>query len=191
MREECTSFAEKLTGLFSEIVVKTMTVQLLRELDDRDITLSQLQALTHVAERRQSSVGAIAEALGVTHPAAVKLVDKLTRKGLVTRGVAPQDHRQSSIAITVEGRELVNRIRRERSQRLESVLDRMMPEERQALIQGLQAFVTSALRDDGALDALCVSCQALLPTNCDDFRLLAGEPLVALSARMEADASDL
>lgn len=177
MREDCTSFAEKLTGLFSDIVVRTMTVQLLRELDELDITLSQLQALTHVAERRKCSVGAIAEGLGVTHPAAVKLVDKLVRKDLVTRGVAAGDHRQSEITITPEGRRLVNQIRQERTQRLQQVLDRMEQEDRLALIQGLQGFVTAALRDQGALDALCLSCQALLPTDCDDFRVIGGEPV--------------
>jgi len=177
MREECVSFAEKLTGLFSEIVVKTFTVQLLRELDDLDITLSQLQALTHVAEQGKSSVGSLAEGLGVTHPAAVKLVEKLARKGLVTRGVAAGDHRQSEIGATPEGRRIVNEVRRARTERLVAVMDRMDPADRQALICGLQAFVTAALRDDDALDQLCVSCQALLPTDCDDFRvLLAGRP---------------
>jgi DNA-binding MarR family transcriptional regulator len=174
MREECTSFAEKLTGLFSEIVVKTMTVQLLRELDDMDVTLSQLQALTHVAERGKCSVGSIAEGLGVTHPAAVKLVDKLVRKELVTRGVAAADHRQSEIAPTADGRRIVNAVRRERTQRLVQVLDRMSAEDRQDLINGLQAFVTAALRDQAALDQLCVSCQALEPSECEDFRLIAG-----------------
>src|SRR5437870_360146 len=121
MREECTSFAEKLTGLFSEIVIKTMTVQLLRELDELDITLSQLQALTHIAERRKCTVGAIAEGLGVTHPAAVKLVDKLVKKDLVTRGIGAADHRQSEIAATAEGLRLVNQVRQERTQRLTQV----------------------------------------------------------------------
>lgn len=175
MREECTSFAEKLTGQFSDIVVKTMTVQLLRELDDLDITLSQLQALTHVAERGKSSVGSIAEGLGVTHPAAVKLVDKLQRKELVTRGIAAGDHRLSEIGITLEGRRLVNAIRQARTQRLERVLNEMTATERQALIQGLQGFITAALRDEGALDQLCQSCQALQPTDCHDFRVLVGE----------------
>jgi DNA-binding MarR family transcriptional regulator len=174
MREECASFAEKLTGLFSDIVVKTMTVQLLRELDELDITLSQLQALTFVAERGTCSVGAIAEGLGVTHPAAVKLVEKLVRKDLVTRGVMEGDHRQSAIGVTPSGRRLVNEIRKERQQRLERVLDRMTAAERQALIQGLQGFVTAALCDDSALDQLCLSCQALLPTDCHDFRMLVG-----------------
>src|SRR5207245_9713356 len=82
MREECTSFAEKLTSLFSDIIFKTMTVQLLRELDDLDISLPQLQALTYVAEHRNCSVGGLAEGLGVTPPAAVKTVDRLVKKGL-------------------------------------------------------------------------------------------------------------
>jgi DNA-binding MarR family transcriptional regulator len=189
MREECSSFAEKLTGLFSDIVVKTMTVQLLRELDEMDITLSQLHALTHVAERPKCSVGSIAERLGVTHPAAVKLVDKLAKKNLITRAVAAADHRQTEITVTPEGRRLVNGVRQERMQRLMTVLDRMSPADRQALISGLQAFVTAALRDQGALDALCFSCQALLPTECDDFRLLTGERLVTSATGTEAAAS--
>src|SRR5436309_15936863 len=107
MREECTSFAEKLTSLFSDIIFKTMTVQLLRELDDLDITLPQLQALTFVAEHRNCSVGALAEGLGVTHPAAVKSIDRLARKGLIARAVAATDHRQAELTATLEGRKLV------------------------------------------------------------------------------------
>lgn len=175
MREECTTFAEKLTGIFSDIVLKTLTVQPLRELDDLDITLSQVQALTLVAERRKCSVGALAEGLGVTHPAAVKLVDKLAKKGMVTRGIAAEDHRQSEITATPEGRRIVGEVLHARTERLAQVLDRMCPEDRHALIHGLQSFVTAALRDEKALDQLCRSCQALEPTDCDDFRVLLSE----------------
>jgi hypothetical protein len=90
----------------------------------------------------------------------------------MTRGVHPADHRQTSLETTPEGRRLVNRVREERSHRLEQVLDRMSAEERQALILGLQGFVTAATRNQGALDQLCVSCQTLLPTECTDFRLV-------------------
>ena len=172
MREECTSFAEKLTGLFGDIVMKARTTPLLRELDERDMTLSQLQALTFICERGKSSVCAIAERLGVTHPAAVKLVDKLARKELVTRRVADADHRLAEIAPTAEGRRLVNWVRREREQRLTEVLARMPEEDRQALMRGLQAFVRAASPTEDALDALCMSCQALMPTNCEDFHLI-------------------
>ena len=185
MREDCTSFAEKLTGLFSEIVMKTLTVQLLRELDELDITLSQLQALTLLAERSKCSVGSLADGLRISHPAAVKLIDKLLKKGLVTRRVGVEDHRQSEIATTAQGRELVNRVREERIQRLLEVLNQMEPEDRHALLHGLQAFVTAALRDKGALDQLCQSCQALLPRECEDFVLISSESLLAASAARE------
>src|SRR3954451_10499768 len=169
MREECTSFAEKLTGLFSDIIFKTMTVRLLRELDDLDITLPQLQALTYVAEHRNCSVGRLAEGLGVTHPAAVKSVERLVKKGLVARAVAATDHRQAELAATSEGRNLVNEIRQQRTQRLTQVLDQMAPEERQSLIRGLEKFVTVALMNEGALNGLCQSCQTLMPTDCRDW----------------------
>jgi len=169
MREECTSFAEKLTSLFSDIIFKTMTVQLLRELDDLDISLPQLQALSFVAEHRNCSVGALAEGLGVTHPAAVKSVDRLVKKGLVDRAVAAADHRQAELTATLQGRKLVNEIRRQRTERLTRVLDQMSPEERLSLIRGLEKFVTTALMDEGALHGLCLSCQTLMPTDCKDW----------------------
>jgi len=180
MREECSSFAEKLTSLFSDIIFKVMTVQLLRELDDLDISLPQLQALTYVAEHRNCSVGALAEGLGVTHPAAVKSVDRLVKKGLVARAVAAADHRQAELTATPGGRSLINEIRRQRTQRLTQVLDRMAPEERHALIRGLESFVTTALMDEGALNSLCLSCQTLMPTDCKDW---ISEVLPTLAAR--------
>ena len=168
MREACSSFAEKLTGLFSEIVFKTMTVQLLRDLEELDITLSQLQALTHVGERVKCSVGEIADGLGVTHPAAVKTVDRLLKKGLITRSVSAADHRQAEIQIAPEGRRLVNAVRLERTQRLARVLDQMSPADRRALILGLERFVEASM-DARALDCICRSCQTLLPTDCKDW----------------------
>jgi DNA-binding MarR family transcriptional regulator len=169
MREECTSFAEKLTGLFSDIVFKTLTAQLLREADELDITLPQLQGLTCIAERGYCTVGELAERLGVTHVAAVKLVERLVKKELVTRTQSETDHRQSLLRATEEGRRLVIAVRNERTQRLASVLEQMSPQDRLGLIRGLERFVEAASSDTHALDALCCSCQTLLPTDCKDW----------------------
>jgi DNA-binding MarR family transcriptional regulator len=168
MREECTQFADRLASLFSDIILKTMTVPLLRELEEQEITLSQLHALTYVGERRGCSIGEIADGLDVTHPAAVRMVDRLVKKGLVTRSVSPLDHRQAEIQITAGGRDLVHRIGRERSDRLARVLERMTAEERHGLIRGLELFVAASLSAK-ALDNICRSCQTLLPTDCRDW----------------------
>jgi DNA-binding MarR family transcriptional regulator len=168
MREECFKFADRLAGLFSEIIFKTLTVKLLRDLEELDITLSQLHALTHVGERRHCSIGAIADGLGVTHPAAVKMVDRLLKKGLVSRSVSSTDHRQAEIQITPEGRELVHRVSLERTERLARVLERMTPEDRLGLIRGLERFVAASL-DSRALDEICRCCQTFLPTDCKDW----------------------
>lgn len=177
MREECSSFAEKLAGLFSEIIAQSMTAELLRELDEREVTLSQLQALTRIVEQHPCSIGKLAAELGVTHPAAVRLVDRLAGKGLVHRGVAPGDHRQAAICPTQAGMRLAQLARDERVRRINMVLDGMSPEARQSLIEGMQEFVTTALADAGSLDRLCCSCQALRPEPCDMFPLAS--PLAA------------
>ena len=184
MREECGAFAEKLTGLFSNIILRTMTVEPLRQWAE-DLTLSQVQTLTLVAERDVCSIGEIADGLGVSHPAAVRLVDRLVRKELLLRGVSAADQRQAEIRATPEARQLVNDIRLERAVRLEEVLDRMSEAERAALMCGLESFVTAALNDQQALDALCWSCQALLPTECEDF---PGFPDVAADKNHPASA---
>lgn len=186
-RDECTSFAEKLTGMFSEIIAQSMTSQLIDELDERDVTLSQLHALTWIAEHSPCSVGALAHGLRVTHPAAVRLVEKLARRSLVLKGTAPGDHRQAALRPTEAGLRLARTARRERVKRLERVLDRMDPEARQGLIQGLQEFVAAALQNGQAVDQLCMSCQALRPEPCDMFPLLDRlEPAAAVKSRENA-----
>jgi DNA-binding MarR family transcriptional regulator len=121
-----------------------------------------------VGERRGCSIGEIADGLDVTHPAAVKMVDRLVKKGLVTRSVSSADHRQAQIRITAPGRDLVHRIGHERTERLARVLEQMSPEERQGLIRGLERFVGASL-SARALDEICRSCQTLLPTDCRDW----------------------
>lgn len=193
MREECFKFADRLAGLFSDIIFKTLTVQLLRELEELDVTLPQLHALTHVGERQNCSIGEIAEGLGVTHPAAVKMVDRLLRKGLVTRSVSATDHRQAQIRITEEGRRLVHRVSQERTERMARVLERMTPEERLGLIRGLERFVAASL-DARALDEICRCCQTLLPTDCKDWPLphpsVDGPDWIPAAAVAEAPGTD-
>jgi DNA-binding MarR family transcriptional regulator len=169
MREECTSFAAKLTSLFSDIVFKTLTVRSLRECEELDITLPQLQGLTCVAERGNCTVGDLAERLGVSHVAAVKLAERLVKKGLMSRTQSTIDHRQSLLRATDEGRRLVLAVRTERTHRLAEVLEQMPAEERMGLIRGLERFVAAASRDERALDGICLSCQTLLPTDCKDW----------------------
>jgi DNA-binding MarR family transcriptional regulator len=169
MREECTSFAEKLTSLFSDIVLKTLTVQLLRDFEELDITLPQLQALTSVAEKGHCTVGELAERLGVSHVAAVKLVERLLKRALVTRKQSETDHRQSLLRTTEEGRRLVIAVRNERKQRLALVLEKMSLEERMGLIRGLERFVQAASADERPLYSICLSCQTLAPSDCQDW----------------------
>jgi DNA-binding MarR family transcriptional regulator len=169
MREECTSFAEKLTSLFTDIVFRTLTVQSLRDCDELGITLPQLQGLTSIAERGHCTVGELAERLGVTHVAAVKLVERLLRKELVTRTQSETDHRQSLLRVTEAGRRLVLAVRSERTQRLAVVLEQMSPEERMGLIRGLERFVAATGRDERAFYSICLSCQTLMPSECKDW----------------------
>jgi len=69
------------------------------------ITLRQLEVLTLLARRDRWSVGEIAIALKVSSAAATKAVDRLERKGLVTRSIDMMDRRCVNVQLTKAGRE--------------------------------------------------------------------------------------
>ena len=56
--------------------------------------------------------------------------------------------------------------------------------------ESFAAKITAALRNEGALDALCQSCQTLLPTDCMDFRLILAEKAPASPGYVEAASSN-
>lgn len=79
----------------------------LRQWEEYRLTLPQLRVLYHI--RRQPGVtgGELAAALGITVSTVSGLVGKLTERGLLARGTAPDDRRQAPLELTPEGLTLV------------------------------------------------------------------------------------
>ena len=90
-----------------------------------------------VAERAPTSVGGIAEALGVTLAAASLMVAELDAAGMVTRAPDPEDRRRTLVTLTPEVEEPVRAWTRERLRPLRATLERLDPAERAALMRGL------------------------------------------------------
>jgi DNA-binding MarR family transcriptional regulator len=104
-----------------------------------------------------SSIDTMRKPLGLTHSAAVRLVDRLTAAGLVSRG-AGEDGRSVAIFLTPEGRRAAAQVQGGRMRALEDVLAPLDPAEREQLTrieEKLLAGLTSGRADAGRICRLC------------------------------------
>ena len=76
------------------------------------LTVPQLHILEPL-DRGPSKVGAVAQAAGVSAPTATRMLDALTRQGLVERHASDEDRRCVLVALTDDGRRAVTSKRRE------------------------------------------------------------------------------
>ncbi len=158
--------AQHVSDIFTKIMLKTMTVGLLAEMPEGEITMAQLQALKHIAQHGSCTIGSLAEGLGVTQPAATMLVDRVVKRGLVEREPGREDRRQAEVSLSRRAKHLVRRAESERAERLSKVLDLMTPDEREQFLESLQRFVGAALKLESAVDEACLRCGIEHRTAC-------------------------
>jgi DNA-binding MarR family transcriptional regulator len=77
---------------------------------------------------------------GVTQPAMTQLIARLQDAGLVGRAADPADGRVVQVRITDDGRAILAGRRAVRAERLAGLLDRLSPDERNALAAALPAM---------------------------------------------------
>lgn len=120
-----------------------------------DLTQTQVKVLLHLGSRRQMTVGEIAEALGVSMPAASELVDRLVDAGHLVRASDPADRRRVLIAATPESARISAELRGMREAQVRYALGQLAPEERPAFIRSLQALVAGLRHARGAEAGSC------------------------------------
>jgi DNA-binding MarR family transcriptional regulator len=87
---------------------------------------------------------------GVTQPAMTQLVARLEDAGLAGRAADPADGRVVQVRITADGRAMLAGRRAVRAERLAGLLERLTPEEREALAVALPAMDALANAQRGA-----------------------------------------
>jgi len=89
---------------------------------DEDVTLAQFRTLVVLVSRGPQRVIDLAQELTVTSSTAVRMCNRLARKGLVARQERPEDRRAAWIVLTPAGRELVGEVMRRRREALAAVI---------------------------------------------------------------------
>ncbi len=111
---------------------------------ESEITLPQYRALVVLSARGPQRVADLAEALGVLPSTATRMCDRLAAKRLLRRARSTQDRRIVKVAVTEDGRRLVDQVSQARRRELQEILGQLPAAGRQALVEALRAFSTAA-----------------------------------------------
>jgi len=153
---EFLSQTEHISDIFTRIMLKIMTPNLSRASDE--VSISQFQALRHIAQHGLSTIGSIADGLSISQPGATMLVDRMVKRGLVKRQPGRNDRRQSEVSLAPRGKRLLDRIEAERMERLAGVVKLMKHSEREQFVESLERFIAAALEIGQSPDEACLRC---------------------------------
>lgn len=115
----------------------------LRQWEEYRLTLPQLRVLYHIRRVPGVTGGELADALGITVSTVSGLVIKLTERGLVARGTAPDDRRQAPLSLTPEGLALVGALS-ETGQAFTAQVAAALGDELGAITAALERLATAA-----------------------------------------------
>ncbi|SDM52856.1 MarR family winged helix-turn-helix transcriptional regulator [Streptomyces wuyuanensis] len=111
----------------------------LAAVEDR-VTLPQLRLLVMLSMHGPAKLVVLAERLGVNPSTAMRMLDRLIAVGLAERRTNPANRRETVLRLTHEGRVLVEDVTSRRRREVETIVARMAPDRRAALIDALTAF---------------------------------------------------
>lgn len=121
------------------------TLQVLAaELIDLDLAPSEINALANLADGRGRTVSELGRAAGVRPTTLTSLLDRLERRGLVTRGSLTGDRRAVLVALTPQGRRFARQIQQAVSSLERRALDRVPATSIAGFHEVVRALLTAA-----------------------------------------------
>jgi MarR family transcriptional regulator, negative regulator of the multidrug operon emrRAB len=141
-------------------------------------TSSATAALNVIGFYEGCSNGALSRALGLSHTATVRLVDKLEFAGLV-RSEAGTDKRSVALRLTDLGRDRARRVIHERCLRLGDFIDALTPRQRRQLDGIAETLLKSMVEAAQDADHICRLCDG---SACPTRRCPVHQKAVALES---------
>jgi DNA-binding MarR family transcriptional regulator len=117
------------------------TLQVLAaDLVDLDLTASEINALANLADGRGRTVSELGTAVGIRPTTLTSVLDRLERRGHITRGARPGDRRAVLIELTGPGRQAAATVRQAMSSLERRALAGLRPGAVDGLRAGLEAL---------------------------------------------------
>jgi DNA-binding MarR family transcriptional regulator len=110
------------------------------ELVDLDLTASEINAIANLADGRGRTVSELGAAAGTRPTTLTSVLDRLERRGHITRGPRPGDRRAVLIELTSSGQQAATTIRQAIADLEHRALDGLPPDAIAGLRAALQAL---------------------------------------------------
>lgn len=118
---------------------------------------SAVAVILTLGQYDRQSISEIAAVTALSHSAAVRLVDRLERDGLITRA-RKQQGRSVPVSLTVKGRRTYTDLRRAQSSALSDILAPLSEEEKAQLVHLAERLLEPMATDRNAKDHICRYC---------------------------------
>ena len=106
-----------------------------------NLSIGQLKSLFFISNRGATSLSKLAAALRVTPTNTTGIVDRLLKRGLITRTENPDDRRVLLLRTTPLGDELIAELRQKRKERMAELFNRLSEEEAKYMAEALKIMV--------------------------------------------------
>ena len=106
-----------------------------------NLSIGQLKSLFFISNRGATSLSKLAAALSVTPTNTTGIVDRLLKRGLITRTESPDDRRVLLLRTTPLGDELIAELRQKRKERMAELFNRLSEEEAKYMAEALEIMV--------------------------------------------------
>jgi DNA-binding MarR family transcriptional regulator len=119
------------------------------------VSMSQLHIMSMLDRHGDMPMSRLAEMIDVSLSNATGLVDRIEERGWVERVRVPDDRRVVLVRITAAGRRLLDDVEVLRSEILQTVVDRLAPDEIEGMARataGLRAAITAVAAAPGTTD---------------------------------------
>ena len=111
---------------------------------EESVTITQFRTLVVLDGPAPINLNTLADRLDVNSSTAMRMIDRLLVAGLVTRRENPDNRREVLLALTAEGRRLVETVTRRRRAEIAKIVTAMPADRRSELVSALHAFAEAA-----------------------------------------------
>ncbi len=127
-----------LNDVFTNVMKQIFLTPISSEENQNDVTWAQRKILLLIESCGSQKMSDIARQISVTMSGATAVVDKMVKSGLVTRELDPHDRRVVLVALSDQGRIVMQDCVRMQERCFEAILDRLSAEKQTDLLDSFQ-----------------------------------------------------
>ncbi len=150
-------------GRAVENVLETHAVQSAVE---EPLSLSKVQILRLLTEKRQQNSSQVARFLGVSKPAVTQIVDAMVQADMLVRKPAKADRREVGLELTKVGKATFQAVRKRQRHIVRSAVRNITEAEVGRWVTALQSVSSGLASADRAFEQMCLQCGAHSDTTC-------------------------